>query len=268
MSEEIGRFGGKVALVTGAGTGIGAAVVRRLAGEGARVVLTGRRVGPLRQTAATLGERGVVVDGDAADRAAAERAVETALDRFGRLDVLVANAGGHRPGTVLDVDDEAWAYTLRTNLNTAFVTARACLPAMMRGGGGSIVVVASIAGLFAGPGIAGYVTTKHALIGLTRSLARDYGRHGIRANALCPGWVRTPMADGEMDELAARDGITREEAYALTSRDTPLGRPGEPEEVAAVVAFLASSEASLMTGSVVVADAGAGAVDLPTIAFD
>src|SRR5256885_14623219 len=123
MSEEIGRFGGKVALVTGAGTGIGAAVVRRLADEGARVVLTGRRTGPLRETAAPLGDRAVVVDGDAADRAAAERAVETALDRFGRLDVLVANAGGHRPGTVLGVDDEACAYTLRTNLNTAFVTA-------------------------------------------------------------------------------------------------------------------------------------------------
>lgn len=260
------RFQGKVALVTGAGTGIGAAVVQRIAAEGGQVVLTGRREEPLLATAAPLGEQALVVPGDAADRADAERVVAAATERFGRLDVLVANAGSHRPGAALDTDDEAWAYTMRANLDTAFVTARACLPELVERRG-AIVVVSSIAGLFAGPDVVGYVTTKHALIGLTRSLARDYGRLGVRVNALCPGWVRTTMADEQMDELAARHGGTREDAYALVSRDTPLGRPAEAAEAAAVVAFLASDDASIMTGSVVVADAGAGAVDLPTIAF-
>jgi NAD(P)-dependent dehydrogenase (short-subunit alcohol dehydrogenase family) len=115
--------------------------------------------------------------------------------------------------------------------------------------------------------VAGYVTTKHALIGLTRSLARDYGRRGVRVNALCPGWVRTPMADEEMDELGAARGLDREAAYRLVTRDTPLGRPATPEEIAGIVAFLLSDDSAAMTGSVVTADSGASATDLPTIAF-
>jgi NAD(P)-dependent dehydrogenase (short-subunit alcohol dehydrogenase family) len=261
------RLHGRVALVTGAGSGIGAATAARLADEGAYVVLTGRRTDPLREAAAPLGDRALVVPGDAADPAHARRVVDAAVAHFGGLDILVAGAGAHKPGAALDTDDAAWAYALRANLTSAFVTARACLPALVRARG-AIVMVASIAGCFAGPGVAGYVTTKHAMIGLTRSLARDYGPSGVRVNAVCPGWVRTPMADEQMDDLAARTGTTREDAYAEVSRDTPLRRPGEPAEIAAVIAFLASDDASVMTGSVVVADAGAGCVDLPTIAFD
>ncbi|MBB4701045.1 NAD(P)-dependent dehydrogenase (short-subunit alcohol dehydrogenase family) [Sphaerisporangium siamense] len=264
---DLGRFSGKVALVTGAGTGIGAAVSRRLVAEGAAVVLCGRRAAPLHELAGELGDRAAVVSGDAAETADVRAAVAAAVDRFGGLDVVVANAGGHRPGTALETGDDDWHYTLRINLDTAFVTVREALPRLMERRG-AVVVVSSIAGLFAGPGVAGYVTTKHALIGLTRSLARDYGRHGVRVNAVCPGWVRTPMADEEMDALGEMHGIDREAAYALATKDVPLRRAAESDEIASVVAFLASRDASAMTGSVVVADCGATCVDLPTLAFE
>jgi meso-butanediol dehydrogenase / (S,S)-butanediol dehydrogenase / diacetyl reductase len=134
---------------------------------------------------------------------------------------------------------------------------------------GSIVVISSIAGLAAAPESVGYVTAKHGLIGLARSMARDYGRHGVRVNVVCPGWVRTPMADEEMDQLAGLRGLaSRDAAYALPTAQVPLRRPAEPAEVAAVVAFPASSEASAVTGAVIPADCGATAVDLPTTAFD
>jgi meso-butanediol dehydrogenase/(S,S)-butanediol dehydrogenase/diacetyl reductase len=266
QSSRTGRFAGRTALVTGAGTGIGAAVCRRIAAEGGNVVLTGRREAPLKEVAATLRAPAVVVAADAAVAEELQAVVVAGVEAFGGLDILVANAGGHVPGAAADVDDESWRYSIHANLDTAFVTARAALPHLIRSRG-TIVVVSSIAGLFAGPAVAGYVTTKHALIGLTRSLARDYGRFGVRANVVCPGWVRTAMADEQMDELGRTLGLDRDEAYALVVGDTPLARVAEPDEIASVIAFLASAEASAMTGSVVVADGGAGAVDLPTLAF-
>ncbi|WP_158891081.1 SDR family NAD(P)-dependent oxidoreductase [Amycolatopsis anabasis] len=261
------RLAGKVAVITGGGTGIGAAAARRFAAEGADVVLVGRREAPLRAVAGELGERGMALAADVTDRVAVRAALDAVAERFGGPDIVVANAGGHGLGAAGEMTDEDWRRGLHANLDTAFVTIREALPALERRRG-NVVVVSSIAGLAAGPRACGYVTAKHALIGLTRSLARDYGRAGVRVNAVCPGWVRTPMADGEMDELAADRGIGREEAYALVTRHTPLGRPAEAEEIAAVIAFLASPDASAMTGAVLVADSGAGAVDLPTIAFD
>lgn len=266
METAANRFAGTVALVTGAGTGIGAAVCRRLVAEGGRVVLSGRRAGPLAEVAEPLGDRALTVPGDAAEGEDARRIVAAAVEAFGRLDIVVANAGGHRPGAAADTDDEAWRYSMRTNLDSAFVPIREALPHLIANRG-NVVVVSSIAGLFAGPGVVGYVTTKHALIGLTRSVARDYGRQGVRVNAVCPGWVRTAMADEQMDVLAERHGIDRAAAYAMVTEDVPLGRPAEADEVANLIAFLASPEASAMTGSVVVADCGATCVDLPTLAF-
>jgi NAD(P)-dependent dehydrogenase (short-subunit alcohol dehydrogenase family) len=259
------RFADKVALITGGGTGIGAAVARRLAEEGAKVVLMGRRAGPLEAVAGPIGAD--VVAGDAADAADVRRAITLATDRHGGLDLLIANAGGHGLGSALDTDDRGWAEATRLNLDTAFVCAREALPQLIARRG-AVVMVSSIAGLFAGPEVAGYVTMKHALIGLTRSLARDYGRQGVRVNAICPGWVRTAMADEQMQVLVEKHDLnTIDEAYALVTRDVPLGRPAEPEEIASVIAFLASGEAAMMTGSVTVVDGGAGSVDLPTLAF-
>jgi meso-butanediol dehydrogenase / (S,S)-butanediol dehydrogenase / diacetyl reductase len=257
---------GRVVVITGGGTGIGAAIAERFAAEGAHVVVVGRRREPLEQVAREVGAVPVVAD--AADGAEARAAVEAVLSRFGRIDVLVANAGGHGFSAVAETDDAAWDAAIRANLTTAFTMARESLPALIEAKG-QIVIVSSIAGLFAGPSVAGYTVGKHALLGLTKSLARDYGTVGVRVNAVCPGWVQTPMADEEMDEFAAHAGLaSREEAYAAVTRDVPLRRPAQPSEIAALVRFLGSGESSYMTGSVLVADGGAHIVDVPTIAFD
>lgn len=257
---------GRVVVITGGGTGIGAAVARRYADEGAHVVVVGRRAGPLVAVQQAVGAHPIVAD--AAEGNDARAAIAEVLARFGRIDVLVANAGGHGFSSVGETDDASWEASLRANLTTAFVMARETLPALTEAKG-QIVIVSSLAGLFAGPSVAGYTVGKHALIGLTRSLARDYGRAGVRVNAVCPGWVQTPMADEEMDEFAEQAGLaSRDEAYATVTADVPLRRPAQPSEIAAVVRFLGSAESSYITGAVIVADGGSHIVDVPTIAFD
>lgn len=261
------RFQGKVALITGGGAGIGAAVARRIVADGGKVVLTGRRAGPLKEVAGPLGVAAAIHVGDASNAENARAAVALAVERFGGLDILIANAGGHGLGALADTTDEAWAASLSANLNTAFVAARESLPQLIARKG-NVVVVSSIAGLFAGPSVAGYTTTKHALIGLTRSIARDYGRVGVRANVVCPGWVSTAMADEQMAPIQQRFGLaTVAEAYAKVTEDVPLGRPATPEEVASAITFLASGEAAMITGAALTVDGGASAVDLPTVAF-
>lgn len=256
---------GKVALVSGGGTGIGAAIADRFRREGAQVVITGRRREPLEAVAVATGAS--IFVGDAGVAADAAAAVRHAVEEFGGLDIVVANAGGHGLGSILDTDDEAWALAVHSNLTTAFVLSREAMPSLIERRG-SIVIVSSLAGVFAGPRVVGYTTTKHALVGLTRSLARDYGPHGVRTNVVCPGWVKTPMADEQMDVLVERDGITREEAYLEATSEVPLRRPAEVGEIASVCLFLASSESSIVNGAVLLADGGAHVVDLPTLVFD
>jgi NAD(P)-dependent dehydrogenase (short-subunit alcohol dehydrogenase family) len=259
------EFRDRVALITGGGTGIGAAVARQFSAAGGKVVLMGRRAAPLHEIAAPLG--GLVVAGDAADAADVRRALAAARDAWGSVDVLVANAGGHGIGSALDTDDAAWAQATRLNLDTAFVCVRELLPELIARRG-NVVVLSSLAGHFAGPDVVGYVTMKHALIGLVRSVARDYGRRGVRVNAVCPGWVRTAMADEQMAELVRRRGLASvEAAYELVTRDVPLGRPATAQEVADAVLFLASPRAAMITGTSLLVDGGASAVDLPTLAF-
>jgi len=262
------------ALITGAGTGIGAAVARRWVAGGGRVVLCGRRPGPIAALAGELGPAALGCPADAANEAEMAAAVAVGVARFGGLDALVANAGGEGGGGVLEATDAHWQQALQANLVTAVVTARVCLPQLIARRGG-IVVVSSLAGLAAPPALAPYTVAKHALIGLTRSLARDHGVAGVRANAVCPGWVRTPMADVEMRALAELHGLRladgspdADAAYALACAQVPLRRPASAEEVAEVIVFLASPAASAVSGAVLPVDGGAGAVDLPTIAFD
>lgn len=259
------RLEQKVALITGGGSGIGAATARLFAAEGAAVVVTGRRLEPLTAIADEVG--GIAVAGDTGDRAHVEEAVAVAVSRLGGVDVLVACAGVAPGGAVGDMDDEQWQITLDTNLSGPMMMSRAVLPVMLSRGGGSIVLVSSTAGLAAAPASAAYDVSKAGLIALARAIAVDYGARGVRANALIPGWVRTPMGDRSMDALGAERHITREQAYDRATADVPLRRAGTPEEMAACSLFLASDEARYVTGTTLVADGGGLAVELTSTEF-
>lgn len=256
---------GKVALITGGGTGIGAAIARRFANSGASVVVTGRRSGPIEHVAKEIG--GIAVSGDVTDSEHLSQAVGKAVENFGGLDIVVANAGISAMGDVGSLNEAHWQRALEINVTGVMRTAGAALPALIERGGGSIVNISSVAGLMGGPYAAGYCTSKSAILGLTKSMAIDYGPHGIRVNTLCPGWTKTPMSEEEMAILAEERGVSVAEAINLVTRHLPLKRMAEPEEIAACAQFLASDDASFVTGTVLVADGGGCAVDVGTLAF-
>lgn len=257
-------FAGKAVLITGGGTGIGAACARRFAAAEAQVAIMGRRAAPLEAVAEEVS--GLALVGDASRTDDMKAAVARMAEAFGKIDVVVASAGGHGLSPVLETDDAAWARSLDANLNTAFVAARETLPHLIDSRG-TMVLVSSIAGLAAGPDVCGYTTAKHALTGLTRSLARDYGPQGVRVNTVCPGWVRTPIADEEMAPLMDHHDISLDDAYALVTRDVPLRRPASAEEIAGVCCALAGHDFSIVAGAIIAADGGATIVDVPTLAF-
>ena len=253
--------------MTGGGSGIGSAVARRLAGDGYGVIVTGRRAEACNAVVGELeaaGHEALAVAADVGDPADAGRVLAAAVERFGGVDVLVSNAGIGDAAPVLEETPEGWDRVMRTNLTGAFLMARAALPALIERRG-SVVTISSVNGVLAGPGWAAYCTSKAGLIMLTRTLANDYGPQGVRANCVCPGWVRTPMADSDMDEVARMHGVDRETAYRLTHADNPLRRPGEPEEVASVVAFLSGPDAAYVNGATLPVDGGTSIVD-PTAA--
>jgi meso-butanediol dehydrogenase / (S,S)-butanediol dehydrogenase / diacetyl reductase len=260
------RFEDKVAVISGGGSGIGAATARRLAAEGAKVVVTGRREAQLRAVADEV--EGLALAGDVIEPGHAEAVVEAAVETFGEIDVVVSNAGVAFGGTVAGVTDEHWQRTLDVNLTGAMRLIRAAIPALADGGGGSIVLVSSVSGVVASPSSAAYMASKAALIALASSIALDHAAQGIRANALCPGWVRTGMGDDAMADVAAERDLDREQAYSLATAAIPLRRPAQPEEVAACAAFLASDDASYVTGTTLFVDGGLLAVDPGGLVFD
>jgi NAD(P)-dependent dehydrogenase (short-subunit alcohol dehydrogenase family) len=254
----------RAAIVTGGGTGIGAAIARRLAADGYGVCVTGRRREPLDEVAAETDALAVVAD--TADPEAVAAAVAAATDAFGRLDLLVCNAGVGAGGTIEEQTPESWDAVVRTNLTGAFLACRAAVPELVKTKG-SIVTISSDSGLRAAPRSAAYCTAKAGLIMLTQCIALDYGPHGVRANCICPGWVRTPMADAEMDELAELRETDREGAYGLVAAPVPLRRPGNPDEIASAVTWLASDEAGFTTGAVITIDGGNTVVDPSAVVF-
>jgi len=255
----------RVALVTGGGTGIGAAAARRLAADGYAVAVTGRRPGPIEEVAAEVG--GLAIVADTGVEADATRAVAETVDRFGGLDALVLNAGIGGSGNLLELDPDTFESVLRVNVTGAFLMARAAISYLLERRG-AIVTVSSVSGLRASTDSLAYCSSKAALAMLTQCIAVDHGPAGVRANCLCPGWVRTPMADRAMDLLAERRGSSREDAYMAATADAPLRRPSSPEEIAGAIAWLLSEDASYLNGAVIPLDGGVSIVDAGAHVFE
>lgn len=244
---------GKVVLVTGAGSGIGRAMASAFGRQGALLGLLDAAAEPVQETLRALrdeGADGVAVVGDVRDEPSVDAAVEAVRERLGPVDVVVNNAGtGGRdsPKPTHLTPPEEWREVFEVNVTGPFLVCRATLPGMLDRGSGTIVNVASVVGMIALAGRSPYTASKAAVLHLTRNLAVEYGEHGIRANALCPGWTRTPMMSWRLEEEAFRERV----------RSTvPLGRVAEPAEQARACLFLASDASSYLNGHGLVVDGG------------
>jgi meso-butanediol dehydrogenase / (S,S)-butanediol dehydrogenase / diacetyl reductase len=258
------RLDGKVAIVTGGGTGIGRAITERFVADGARVCITGRRAEVLEAVAASLPkERVKTCASDVTDPQDVDRIVQTALS-FGRgLQVLINNAGAEQPmGGVVDLDAAVWNRVLAVNLTGPFLMMKAVIPRLIEGGGGSIVNISSLAGLVNLPGLPAYCASKGGLISLSKQVAVDYGPSNVRCNVVCPGATMTEMFVGGMRPFAQACGVELEEVFHTFSEDIPLRRLSSPHEMAGLCSFLASDDASFLTAAVIPVDGGAGVVDV------
>jgi NAD(P)-dependent dehydrogenase (short-subunit alcohol dehydrogenase family) len=239
----------KVAMVTGAGSGIGAAMARRFAEEGAKVVVADINEEAAREVAGNIKKAGgiaLAVEQDVSDAKSVEKSVDVAVEKFGRLDVAVNNAGitGDLKPTA-DYSLEGWDKVIAVNLSSIFYGMKHQIPAMLRSGGGSIVNIASILGSVGARDSAGYNAAKHGVVGLTKTAALEYSKDGVRVNAIGPGYIDTPL-------LKALD----KEVYDGLVGLHPIGRLGKAEEVAELALFLASDKASFVTGSYHLVDGG------------
>jgi NAD(P)-dependent dehydrogenase (short-subunit alcohol dehydrogenase family) len=246
------RLEGKAAVVTGAGQGIGAAIARLFAAEGARLVLADLRSGSAGEVADEInagGGEAVFVQADVTSDADCKRMIAAAVERYGSVDILVNNAGIAGKGTVTEVTEEFWDRVMAVNLKSIFLASRHAVPHMERAGGGSIVCTASVAGMTGEMGQVAYNTSKHGVIGLVRCMAYDHAAAGIRVNAVCPGAIDTPLLSPLTEERR-----TRLEGLHM------MRRLGRPEEIARAVLYLASDESSFTTGAAHVVDGGYTAI--------
>ncbi|HUJ90922.1 MAG TPA: SDR family oxidoreductase [Syntrophorhabdales bacterium] len=257
------RLGGKVALITGGGSGIGAAIADRFVAEGAKVCITGRRQDMLDKVAQSLPPEMVTTcSGDVSKDADVARMVETTVAFGGKLDVLVNNAGISAQGAVGGLDSRQWRNVIEVNLTGPFLVMKEAIPRMIEGGGGSIINISSVGGLRGLPNRPAYCTSKAGLIMLTQQAALDYGAHKIRCNVVCPGGVRTSMTDADFGTVGKMLGMDTEAFVSLLSSEIPLLRFAEPHEIAGMCAYLASDDASFVTAAVLVVDGGTSAASV------
>lgn len=250
----MGRVDGKACVVTGAGSGIGKAIAERLAEEGGKVLcvdVNGATVSATAKSIQQAGGKACAVTVDVSDRHQVDAFVTRCVELYGRIDVLVNNAGVNIPGVFHEVSDAVIDKTLNVNVKGPMYASRAAIPHMLRQGGGSIVNISSVNGLVSEPFLAVYSASKGAVVMLTRGIALDYAKRGIRCNAICPGWVDTPINYAHAEMLGGLEKV-----YSTIDSFQPIGRPGEPREIAHLALFLASDEASFITGSIIAADGG------------
>lgn len=273
MSESATTPGApRVVIVTGGGSGIGAATARLLADEGATVVIAGRRPEALARTrdAATTPEQRDRIHPYAADLSSPEqiaRLVDDTVGSHGRIDGIVANAGTMVTGTVAETSIADWQRAIDVNLTGAFLLAKHAIP-HLRTCQGAFVAVGSIAGLRAPHGAAAYAISKSALGMLVATIAVEEAQHGVRANCVNPGWARTEMADAEMDEFGEHANLTRQQAYDAVTQLVPARRPAEPDEVASAIRWLLGPESTYVNGASLTVDGGTTMVDPGTAGFD
>ena len=253
---------GKVALITGGGSGIGAAIAKRFVAEGAKIVITGRRVEALAETVAACPEGTVLpFAADVRNPDDAKAMVEATIKFGGKIDILVNNAGIDPPGNVVEIPLEQWSAIIETNLYGPFYTMRHAIPYMIDAGGGSIVNIGSLAGLMRIPAMPAYCASKSGLIGLSQTVALDYGKYNIRCNVVAPGATRTAMLEGAMKGLADSLGTDVTGALDYMTRFNPIPHPATPEQITGAVVFYASDDSAMITGTVLPVDSGSTVVD-------
>jgi len=253
MSSQL-RVENRIAIVTGAGSGIGQASAIRLAEEGATVICADINGEAVNATVKQIIDSGLKAEGqviDISDSKACTELVDSTAAKFGSVDILVNNAGVNLPGVFHEVTNETIDRTLNVNVKGAMFLTRAAIPHMLKNKRGSIVNMSSVNGLVSEPYLSVYSASKGAIVMFTRGIALDYAKTGIRCNAICPGWVDTPINHAHAKMLGGLDHV-----YKTIDSFQPIGRPGTSREIANVVLFLASDESSFMTGSIVSADGG------------
>jgi meso-butanediol dehydrogenase/(S,S)-butanediol dehydrogenase/diacetyl reductase len=257
------KLRGKAALITGGGTGIGAAIARRFVKEGAKVCITGRRRQKLEQVAKTLPKESVLAfAGDVSRYEDVKAMVAAALEFGGKLDILVNNAARESRGRITELDPEEWRQVIEVNLTAPFMLMRECIPHIIKAGGGSVINIASLGGMRCLPACPAYCTAKAGLIMLTQQAALDYGPYKVRCNAVCPGATRTHLLETMAVPLSKKLGTNKAGAFAYFTRNVPLQRASKPEEIAGLCSYLASDDSSFMTGSALLIDGGAAIVDI------